>query len=152
MPRIRLELRRRRLAAKGDRGAGAVEYLGAILLVSLVIGSLLMVATPVGNTIAAKLCEAVGTTCGSTSDADTDGTLTQKAEPEYACVVSNEGTQISGNLQILFVTLDSGGELLVEQLSDGTHRVTVSGDTSAGLSGPQERSPANSQSTIMASL
>jgi hypothetical protein len=39
----------RRAAASEDAGAGSVEYLGATMVVVLVVLSLLMVATPIGN-------------------------------------------------------------------------------------------------------
>jgi hypothetical protein len=68
----------RRAAASRDEGAGSVEYLGATMFVAVIIMSLLMPATPLGNQIAAKLCAAFGTTCGS----DTAGPAVTDGPPE----------------------------------------------------------------------
>ncbi|WP_102509412.1 hypothetical protein [Sanguibacter massiliensis] len=121
----------RRLAVARDRGndhgAGSAEYLGVILLVVAIVGSLLLSATPIGSAIAARLCEAFGTTCGTASE---DPTASRK--PEGPCVVDTSTETRSLGVTAV-IDLDAGGQLITEKLSDGTTRVTLQGEGSAGI-------------------
>jgi hypothetical protein len=120
----------RRTAASRDEGAGSVEYLGATMFVVLIVMSLLMIATPLGNQIAAKLCSAFGTTCGS----DTAGPPVTDGPPEGPCTVQQDGTHLEAGVSVSFISLGSSGDMSVEQLSDGTYRVTVGGELGADAS------------------
>ncbi|MBD7918399.1 hypothetical protein H9657_08930 [Cellulomonas sp. Sa3CUA2] len=111
--------------ASGDDGAATVEYLGVVLVVIAIISSIIVGATPVGQVIAARLCEAFGTTCGAESGpVDADGDRI----PEDACTVSTDTEQINGKVSIAFIDLGTEGTMVVEKMSDGTYRVTVSGE------------------------
>ncbi|MGV8977013.1 MAG: hypothetical protein ACOH17_03125 [Cellulomonas sp.] len=120
----------RRAAASRDEGAGSVEYLGATMFVAVIIVSLLMIATPLGNQIAAKLCSAFGTTCGS------DTALPPPADgpPEGPCTVQKDGTHLEAGLSVSFISLGTSGDMSVEKLSDDTYKVTVSGELGADAS------------------
>lgn len=110
--------------ASGDGGAATVEYLGVVLVVIAIIGSVIVGATPVGDAIMARLCEAFGTTCGTASGpVDDDGDRV----PEDACTVSTDTEQINGKVSVAFIDLGTEGTMVVEKMSDGTYRVTVSG-------------------------
>lgn len=113
---------RRRHTLDDDRGAGSAEYLGVILLVIAVVGSLLLSATPIGQTIAAKLCAAFDASCGGTADGDGSGK--PKAEPADPCTISTDSSTAKAGIEIAFVDLGAGGTLVVEKLSDGTWNVT----------------------------
>lgn len=114
-----------RRGASGDGGAASVEYAGAIVVVVAIVVSILVSATSIGGTIAAKLCEAVGTSCATASGpVDEDGDRI----PEEACTVRTDTEQINGKVSIAFIDLGSEGTMAVEQMSDGTYRVTVSGE------------------------
>lgn len=127
-----MHLIRRRLGVADDKGAGAVEYLGAILLVSAVVASLLMSATPIGQSIAAKICEAVGATCGATAGTGDDASG-PKPQPTDPCTVSSSSQTAAVGIEIAFVDLGAGGTLVVEQLSDGTWNVTRINAGKAGV-------------------
>ncbi|GEA86224.1 hypothetical protein [Cellulomonas cellasea] len=118
----------RRAAASPDDGAGSLEYLGATMFVALIVGSLLMVATPLGNQIGARLCAAIGTTCGSDTGAQDD------LPPDEPCTVRTDDTHIEGGVSISFISLGSSGDMSVERLSDGTYKVTVGGELGADAS------------------
>jgi len=118
----RLRQRVERSARGTDRGAATVEYTGMIMFIAILILSLLMLATPIGGTIAAKLCEAVGTTCGTSTTAD------RNAPPEEPCTLTEDGTQVDASATVWFVNVGADGEMMVEKMSDGTYRVTVGGD------------------------
>lgn len=119
-----------RAVASRDEGAGSVEYLGATMFVVVIVMSLLMIATPLGNQIAAKLCSAFGTTCGS----DTAGPPVTDGPPEGPCTVQQDGTHLEAGVSVSFISLGSSGDMSVEQLSDGTYRVTVGGELGADAS------------------
>lgn len=120
----------RRAAASRDEGAGSVEYLGATMFVAVIIISLLMIATPVGNQIAAKLCSAFGTTCGS----DTAAPPVTHGPPDGPCTVQKDGTHLEAGVSVSFISLGSSGDMSVEKLSDGTYKVTVGGELGADAS------------------
>lgn len=117
---------RRRLS--GDVGAGSVEYLGGILFVGLLLSSLIMVATPIGGQIAAKLCEAVGTSCPA---APITAAEAPKAPPVRPCTSQSDSGSIAFGVDIAFVKLGSSGEMTTEKLSDDTYKVTLGGDVGA---------------------
>lgn len=113
------------VAGRPDRGAASAEYVGAILVVVALVASVIIGATPIGGTIAEKLCEAFGgSSCGSVSAG-------QDHEPEGPCTVSTDDTNLSGKVSIAFVDIGDEGTLSVEKMSDGTYRVTVGGDLGA---------------------
>lgn len=115
-------------AEDGDRGAGTVEYLGAILVVGAVIAALLMTATPIGGTVAAKLCAAVGASCGDDSAIDV---TEAKPAPERACTVQTDATHLEAGVTVAFISLGEKGDMTVTRLSDGTYQVVVSGELGA---------------------
>ncbi|MCL2454756.1 MAG: hypothetical protein FWD18_05575 [Micrococcales bacterium] len=96
-----------------------VEYVGIVFVVALLLGSITISTTPIGNAIVAKLCQAIGADCGIAIAA------TEKAPPEDPCVQSSRQEDISGQVSISFVDLGSGKSMLTETLSDGTYRVTI---------------------------
>ena len=115
---------RLRGAGHGDDGAATVEYAGAILVVVALVSSLVVATTPLGGTIMAKLCEAFGASCATASGpVDGDGDRI----PEEACTVTTDTQTINGKVSIAFIDLGSEGAMAVERMSDGTYRVTVSG-------------------------
>lgn len=118
----------RRTRRGGESGAGAVEYVGVIALVVALILSLVVAATPVGQAIAAKLCEAVGASCGAAQvpGAEPD------APPTEPCVVDSAGTNVDYSLSVAFVDVGSGVGLQTDHLSDGTYKSTLSITGQAG--------------------
>lgn len=113
-----------RVRVRGDDGAATVEYAGVILLVVAVILSLVVAATPVGAALAARLCEAFGTSCATASGpVDEDGDRL----PEGPCTVRTDTEDMNGKVSIAFIDLGTEGTMAVERMSDDTYRVTVSG-------------------------
>ncbi len=114
----------RRRTPDGDSGAGTVEYLGAIMIVLAVIGAFVMTATPIGSTIAARLCEAVGASCGSPEDITADE---PKGPPDRACTVQTDETNINAGVSVAFISLGEDGNMTVQKQSDGTYTVLLDG-------------------------
>jgi hypothetical protein len=118
----------RRASASDDTGAGSVEYVGITLVVVLVIGSVLMLVTPIGNTVAAKLCAAFGTSCG---DSSAISASVPKAAPTRPCTVQTDGTHIEAGVDVSIIHVGESGDMSVETMSDGTYKVTVNGKMGA---------------------
>lgn len=118
---------------RGDDGAATVEYAGLIIVVVAIILSVVMAASPVGATIAARLCEAVGGSCGSTTPVAADD------QPTKACVVSTNTVNAKANVTIAFIDIGGERSVKVERFSDDTVRVTVAGEAAvqAVLSSPE---------------
>lgn len=110
---------------RGDDGAGTVEYVGVIMLVVALMLSLTVYATPVGNVIMARICEAFGAECGGPALTAPDG------QPDKVCTRNTTTAGYDLGLSIAFVDLDGGGQMIVEEMSDGTYRVTLDGKASA---------------------
>lgn len=107
----------------GDEGAGSVEYIGAILVVVAIIGSIAVSATPVGNTIMARICEAFGAECGA------DVVVTEPpAQPDHPCTLGSETGSLTAGVSIAFIDVDAGGQMIVDRMSDDTYRVVLNGD------------------------
>lgn len=68
-------------------------------------------------------------------DADCGGTGTPTGQPQFACVRSSFGAQGNVRLNVSFVQLGGGEGFLVEELSDGTYRVTWVNEGEGGVSG-----------------
>ncbi|MGO1317561.1 MAG: hypothetical protein ACTMIR_11085 [Cellulomonadaceae bacterium] len=117
-----------------DRGAGGVEYVGAIALAVAVISSLIMVATPVGGTVASRICAAIGTTCGDSGTDQAEGIEPEDFTPDQPCVVSSTTTAADGTVTVLFVDLGGAGEMSVSEMSDGTWTVDIDSSLHAGAS------------------
>jgi hypothetical protein len=125
--------------AAGERGAASAELVGTLFVVVLVVGALLTSAAPGGALSSAfenTLCRAFssfGLECGGGS-APADS-----REPDEVCVVATSETKRSLGVSIAFVDVDTGGSVAVEELADGTFRVTYQGDVkgaaSAGVGG-----------------
>ncbi|GAB2451743.1 hypothetical protein [Xylanimonas ulmi] len=125
-----------RARAKGcggdERGAGALEYVGVVALVVAVCLALLMRSTAIGQTLAAKLCEAVGGSCATA--ASPVPPAERATPPSHPCTVSTAVRKAQGSVSVSFVRLGGGVGMTIEERSDGTFVVTLHGDGSLGAS------------------
>lgn len=108
--------------SRGESGAATVEHVGVIVLVVAVIAAVVMAATPIGQTVAAKLCQAVGGECGAATDAQP----APDPQPTQACTVSSDDFEAGLGASISVVDLGKGVTVTTEEKSDGTVEVSVS--------------------------
>ncbi|GIG39079.1 hypothetical protein [Cellulomonas phragmiteti] len=104
-----------------DEGAGLVEYVGAIAVVVALVAGIMLWATPVGDQIVARLCDAFDADCGG-------GEIDIDREPERACTQATDTTSVQAGVSIAFIDLGGEGSMSVERMSDGTYRVTLNGE------------------------
>ena len=117
-------LRRLRRAAHGDRGSATLESTGMWTLAALVavaVAVALLSNTPaLGDTVRRAICLVTTLGQGACSPIHTSAAEHRPPEP---CVVSSDGHDTSAEVSFV-VTLRSGEQWQVDELSDGTYRVT----------------------------
>jgi hypothetical protein len=119
-----------------QRGAAAVEHLGVIVIVIALVGVLVLAATPVGQSVAAKLCEAFGTECGTAGTFEAvDQPVTDADFLPASCMYHQDSTKASSSISIAFIKIGQDNGFIVQKFSDGTVRATVTDGGSVGASG-----------------
>ena len=117
-------LRRLRRAARGDEGSATLESTGMwtlAALVALAVAVAFLSNTPVlGDTVRRAIC--LVTTLGQGA-CDPIHTSAAEHVPPEPCVVSSNGHDSSAQVSAV-VTFSTGEQWQVDQLSDGTFRVT----------------------------
>ncbi len=114
---------------KREHGQTSAEYLGALLLVSVVIAAVAL--TDVGPRISSHarilVCRiAGGTDCEATSGNPDAPPLTQ-------CVTRSSDKSIQGSVKVLVFKLEGGVEGVYRVAADGTTWVTLKANAGAGL-------------------
>src|SRR6476646_10192356 len=119
-------------AARGDRGSATLESTGmwalAALVAFAVAAALLSNSPAVGDTVRRAIC--LVTTLGQGSCAPVH-TSAAEHRPSDPCVVQSQGHDTSAEVSFV-VTLKSGEKWQVDQLSDGTYRITRGDSTGVG--------------------
>lgn len=113
-----------------ENGAVGLEYAGAIMIAAIVVGAIMLAVTTdnrVSRAVSAAVCEIMtlgqgNCSSGSSSDA-------ADREPKEPCVLSANGHDADLTVSA-GVTVGNGANWLVEELSDGTFRVTRGQDAS----------------------
>src|SRR5699024_11623493 len=110
---------------------GAAAMLGVRPLAGLLAAGPVMSATPIGNQLAAKLCEAFGTSCGADAGG---GDAEQKEPPQRAC--EQQASTVEGGFSggILYVNGDRSRAVTTTEMSDGTFTVELVDDGGLGAS------------------
>jgi hypothetical protein len=109
-----------------DAGAASVEYTGMIFVVVLIVGSIVLGATPIGGAIKSKICLAVGASCASVTSQERFAALTK-------CVVRRDDRNLGygGNIRIYNVDRKDGDRVTVN--SDGSASVLLSQSVAGGV-------------------
>lgn len=134
MHRRRLSLLPRlRRAASSDSGAAVLESTGMwalAVLVALAVATAMLSNTPVlGDVVQRAIC--LVTTLGQGSCGATH-TSAAEHRPPQPCTVASNGHDTSASVSFI-VTLKGGEKWQVDQLSDGTYRVTRGTSTGVGV-------------------
>jgi hypothetical protein len=109
-----------------DTGAASLEYTGMIAVVVMLVGSIVLSATPIGSAIKSKICQAVGASCGNYAAQERFDALTK-------CVVRRDDRSLGFGGNVRFFNLDrkDGDRVVVN--SDGSASVTLSQSTAGGV-------------------
>ena len=96
-----------------------------------IVSAILVNAPGVGQTIAAKLCEAM--TFGEGSCEFPGNVGTDPHLPDEPCVLVGSSDDRTMSVSVTFITAEAGGTIKVEEMSDDTFRVSAASDLGAGV-------------------
>lgn len=126
--------------AGAERGSGTLEVVGVVTVAAILVAALLLAivtASPVvRDRIAQAICQIVTFgqgECGSVELGLDEGRPPEDYVPPDPCVLLSQGLEGSLGVSAGVVSLGEGRFALVEQLSDGTVRVTFGEDKSGGV-------------------
>jgi hypothetical protein len=116
----------RRVRAGGDTGAASLEYAGILTVVGLVVGALILTATPIGGALKSRVCEALDASCGNVA-------AQERFDKLAKCVVRRDDRTLAfgGNVRFVNVDRKDGDRFAVN--SDGSASITLSQSTAAGV-------------------
>jgi hypothetical protein len=109
-----------------ERGQANVEWLGAMLVVVALVAAVVLVAPRLAPTIGCKLAEVISGEAGACAEEE------QRAE-QPPCVVSDREGRVKASLTVFSVKGGGDVRALVQERSDGTVWVTLSGGGNLGL-------------------
>ncbi|MCC2335877.1 hypothetical protein [Cellulomonas wangsupingiae] len=125
----------RERALQGDAGIGTLEYVGVITVAAVLIAAVVVSLTSMrpGDHAQAAMCR-IMEAFGQGGDCSTvpGGRAPGDYVPPEECVVSSNGREENGSITVV-VTLDSGERWVIEQLGDGTYRLTRAADVGVGM-------------------
>lgn len=127
---------RLRRVHRQEKGQSTLEYAAILAIIAFIIVALMVMATPMGRRITCQvqssLDKILGGNGGACSSADTKAEE-DKHKPKGPCVKkeSSREKKVSGTF---FVEVQGGGRIKVEEMSDGTYRVTETGILRASYS------------------
>lgn len=121
---------------RSELGASGAEFAGALIIVALIIGGLFVAAPGWGRQVACAAGSAIASIVGSDwscGDGGTDPNGDAEAhKPTEACTVNQRSHSVDLSVS-LAVSVEVNGGLVIEQMSDGTYRVTEKGGAKVGI-------------------
>lgn len=118
-----------------EAGAVSLEAVGLMLIAGVLVLALALVltqSTPVAEQARRAACTILSLGQGSCGSADGGDTAT-RPEPTDPCTVSGSSGNVHAELSVSVVTMENGRQFQIEELSDGTFRMTVGRSEGAGL-------------------
>ncbi|MFD1859861.1 hypothetical protein EHW97_10250 [Aeromicrobium camelliae] len=119
-----------------ERGQGSLELTGIIVTAAILVAAVIVATTTqsdrMGNTIASTICKIVTLGQGNCGDADTAARPPSDYLPSEPCVINGSGSSTSGQVGITFVKISASEGWLIEELGDGTFRLTRMTDLGVG--------------------
>jgi hypothetical protein len=110
-----------------DAGAATVEYAGIGFVVVMLILTFVTLVTPVGYTIMAKICEAMGGSCASL------GPDARARDLKVPCVLRQTDRTLGYNVNVEFVRGDRKDTDQIKSSADGSATVTLTQGGGIGL-------------------
>lgn len=123
-----------------ERGASAVEYVGAIVIAAVVVAAVFLAVGPSGAEVRAAVCQSIGSILqvdlGCASGGDDEAAAPDDADfvPEK-CMVHEEGDTYSSVIKIGFVEIGENAGFIRTEYSDGTVTMTATDGGSLGATG-----------------
>ena len=123
-----------------ERGQGSLESLGVVILaavlVAATVGAVTFSSTPFEASVKYQICKLVNIADGGGDCQTPEEAAQEEAEerlPDEPCVIGSTGGSAEVGGSFLFVSASTGKEFLVEELSDGTFKITEVDKGAIGL-------------------
>lgn len=119
-----------------ERGSGTLEYVGVLGVAAVLIGAVVISTTSIPvqgyvSTWSCRIMEAFGQGGGGCGAMTTADRAPEDWIPPDQCVIEADGSGWTGSIAA-GVQADAGGDWLLEQLDDGTYRITAGVDAGLG--------------------
>lgn len=119
---------------RAEEGQATVETVGMTILAAALVVSVAILALPQAQVIRESfsyaICQVVTFGQGSCQPPSSTPDAHKPTEP---CVVASDGIERNSKVSVIVVTAKDGKTVLVQQMSDGTYRVTVTDTGGAGV-------------------
>lgn len=113
----------------------SLEAVGLMLIAGVLVMALALVltqSTPVAEQARRAACTILSLGQGSCGSAE-GGDDATRPEPTQPCTVSGTSGNAHAEITVSVVTMENGRQFRIEELSDGTYRMTVGASEGAGL-------------------
>ncbi|MCL3859925.1 hypothetical protein [Actinotalea sp. K2] len=117
-----------------DRGVGTLEYVGIVAVAALLVAALVLgvTATRYQEHLQVALCEIISLGQGDCGAVAAQDRAPEDYIPDTPCVVGSQGNDSNEKVTVV-VTLESGERWAIDELGDGTYRLTRATDGSLGI-------------------
>ncbi len=119
---------------RGDQGQAALEHIGALAIVVVMIAAVVAAFTAnaplIGERTSYLICKVL--TVGTGGCGDAPGSP-ESRQPTTPCVVGSRGDRISLGADIAFIKVGGNRVFAVQELSDGTYKVTQTSGGNVGV-------------------
>lgn len=120
-------LRRALTPTRDERGQGSLENVGVIVLAAILVaattGTIVQASPQLRAEVSYRICQILSVAGGGGCEAPGSVPSAEDRVPDEPCVVGSQQGSVSVTGSFV-VSVTAGKELLVEQLSDGTFRVS----------------------------
>ncbi|RYY51761.1 MAG: hypothetical protein EON53_00315 [Actinomycetales bacterium] len=112
---------------RSERGQGSLEIVGVIVLASILVlattGTIVQTSPQLKAEVSYRICQILNIAGGGDCEPPRETPTPEERIPDAPCVVGSDkgSVKVTGSF---IVTVAVGKELLVEELSDGTYRVS----------------------------
>jgi hypothetical protein len=120
---------------RAERGQGSLESVGIILLAAILVGSVvgLVVQTSpsLRDEVSYRICQIIHVFDGGGCEAPSEPRTADDRVPEEPCMANSESISAEATASVV-VTVRRGYSFLIEEMSDGTYKVTRVDDFGVG--------------------
>jgi hypothetical protein len=120
---------------RAERGQGSLESVGIILLAAILVGSvvgLIVQTSPsLREEVSYRICQIIHVLDAGGCEAPSEPRTAEERVPEEPCLASSESVSAQATASVV-VTVRRGYSFLIEEMSDGTYKVTRVDDFGVG--------------------
>lgn len=117
-------------ARRGERGQGSLETVGVIVLASILVlattGAVVQASPQVRDEVSYRICQIASIASGGSCEdpGDVEVPTPEERLPDDPCLTSSMSTEGSVGGSFTFFTGNAGKKYMVEEMSDGSFKVT----------------------------